>query len=402
MRATLSRRGLLRSLVLAPVAALAVGGLGALPAAASAADGVTVVNEGVTTGGAALWQGFDHRWRDHAHRVNRFGSALRNLSVQIGGAPAVALVRGDYQARMRYGDTNGGDIAAAAAYAAPLLVTDQPSALTAIHGSASVDLAGQRGVRAFLKADPLTQILPANVAATVVLRGFDIVCLNAPNEGFHTRGFGFRLGPIAVAQATSTSGIQLTKLTFAPEFMIWPDRSPDPFNVGPTSYTYRLTIYYTLLYAPVGRARFTETTYDTGELVGVDASAAPLRVLRSVGGQGGGAFPRSALGLRGFQFELPEHHGTANDGRYLRQLRFFVEPASYTPQTGAATYYANLHFTNKGGYSYDFDIRYLLDVTHLQYISPIGSSPSRLEQSIDPAANDLAVEPFTLGGYLAG
>jgi hypothetical protein len=421
MRATLSRRTLLRSLFLAPVAATASAGLGGLPVAAATiptpvdlppivvgarADGLEVVNESVTTGGAALWQGFDHRWRSHPHRVNRFGSWLQEQSVQIGGTPPVATVSGERVSHMRYGDTNGGDIVDTAVFAAPLMFTDQPSALTCLHGAASIEFSAARGVRSSLLANPLEQILPAGVTATAVLRGFDIVCLNAPNEGFHTRGFGFGIRDLTVTPVAVPTGGQVTKLSFRPEFMIWPDRSPDTFNIGPDAYTYRLTMFYTVLWAPIGRLKVAFGSYDSGELVDVDASASPIRAFRSIAGQAGGVFPRSALGLRGFQFELPEHKGTVHDGRYLRHLRFFVEPAGYSAQTGAADYYANVFFTNireaAPRWSYDFDIRFTLDSTLIQFVSPVGSAQRRFEQVIDPADDDQVEQPFTLGGYLAG
>jgi hypothetical protein len=404
MTGALSRRSVLRALALTPMAAAVAGHLpGGGPVGVRAAEGsVEVVNQQTTTGGTALWQGFDHRWENHAHRVNRFGSWLQNFSLRTEAQPTIG-VGGQYLSRMRYGDTNGGDVADTAAYAAPLLVTDEPDTLTCVHGSATTVLSSVRGERSSLLGDQIAALLPTDMAATVVLRGFDIVCLNAPNDGFHTRGFGFHIRNLAVSQITSPKlQTPFTRLSFQPEFMIWPDRSPDPINIGPTSYEYRLTLYYTAIWTPTDRLHVTPYHYQSSLLVDRDASDPPLRFSRSIDGQGGGVFPQATLGLSGFQFELPEHQGTVHDGRYLRHLSFFVESAGYNAQSGAASFYTNLFFTNKGGWAYDFDIRYTLDTTLIQYVSPVSLAPRRLEQTIDPAVSDLKDQSFNLGGYVAG
>lgn len=301
----------------------------------------------------AIWQGFNYEWRHYAHRLNRFGSFLEDFDLAADGRLA-----GYYVTRLRVGAIQD------AADATTMVLGVHSTVLHYLHGFVTYQLVGKVGSPQVQEKNELAIPLPAfpgeSLIATPLLRGFDLRCTSF-EQGLHTQGFGFEL---------TRPYVRANHLYFTPRLSIFPNTSPDPLTRTPETYSYVMTIFYTVIYAVAGQAHFT-----------LGSSVAPTVMIRHTGprlyqegpaqahlsGQGGGFFNQGFVGVRGFRWELLPWRQTRHDGRYLRSLRCFVAEPSYDPLSGRATFLAHMWFSNHGGMAYGFDAVHELFATLVQF-----------------------------------
>lgn len=290
-----------------------------------------------------IWQGFDHQWQRESHRLNRFGSVVD-----------LTDTHGFYTSTMQIGRFPP-DRCHTYAMLHPIHLPDGGL----ISGQAVTTLEGSLGDRVEVTGEPISHQLPDHkLAATVIMRGFDIECTNF-SHGFHTRGFGLHLD-----QVNQDGG----ELTFVPRFFIYPDRSPDPFTDPnrtlwrilpvpasvepntPETFAYRMTLSYLIVYAPPDRLIISPPTGDKILKSSYRGPSSTRRRLASetLSGQPGD-YQLASVGIRGISWELQDWHRTRFGGRYLRKLAGLIDGMSYDAQTGEMQFNARQGFTNVGG-----------------------------------------------------
>jgi hypothetical protein len=290
-----------------------------------------------------IWQGFDHQWQRESHRLNRFGSVVD-----------VSDAHGFYTSIMQIGRFPP-DRCHTYAMLHPIYLPDGGL----ISGQVAATLEGSLGERVEAAGEPITHRLPdRDLAATVIMRGFDIECANF-SHGFHTRGFGFHLDQV------SLSG---DELTFVPRFFIHPDKSPDPFTDPdralwrilplpasvepntPDTFAYRMTVYYMIVYAHPDRLIVSPPTGDKTLRLSYRGPSSTRRrlVSETLSGQPGD-YRFASVGIRGISWELHDWARTRFRGRYLRRLAGLIDGMHYDVQTSQMQFNARLEFTNIGG-----------------------------------------------------
>lgn len=295
-----------------------------------------------------IWQGFDHYWQRESHRVNRFANYLTFDGPDPQG-------RGTHHSAMSIGSFPP-DICHIHTMIHAIDLPDGGY----INGHVSALAGNQLGQRAEVTGAPVSHTLVGEQTAAVILRGFEVHCFNF-EHGFHTRGFGF-----LIQDVTQTVADGQTHVTFVPRFTMFAESSPDPFTDpdrliwrvlpfpermephSPASYAYRMTLHYSLIYAPAGRLNFMPSDPPVRLRYFKGASLAHARVRHEMAGQGGNQYQQATVGLGGFQWELLPRD-TRFDGRYLRELQVMLEEMSYEPESGYFSHTARMWFTNSGG-----------------------------------------------------
>ena len=362
-----------------------------------------------------IWQGFDHHWQLEPHRLNRFASCI-----DIDEATSsVREVHGHYQSAMQIGrfppDT---------CHTHAMIHGAGSESTGLIEGSVRAMLGGVVGEAASWTGEVIHVPLPAdNLAATVILRGFDVDCHNF-RSGFQTRGFGFMLEDI---KKDTCEGQPC--LSFVPRITIHTDRSPDPFTdprhliwkllprpkgLGPQTpvhYEYEMTLHYSVIYDQPANLNVTHHSVEETVL----STRRRNDALATVQGAGDDDYPVASLGIRGFRWELLPWDWTRRDGRYLRKLTMIIDGMSYSSAAGEMVYVPKMEFTNYGGrqgreqvkalftllrswqrsgngrikalarslrFSYQFKARYTLHTSLLQFNSDRQVTVGRLYQPI--------------------
>jgi hypothetical protein len=160
---------------------------------------------------------------------------------------------------------------------------------------------------------------------------------------------------------------------FRPTFFIRVDNNPDrPAQADGSDVIYDVTLHYSVLSAPVGKAAFTTTAPDPISFT--DTAVGPTAVVHAAAGQGGGAFAHAAFGVRGFEWELDEVNPLGLDGRYIRLVHSYVSTTSYGPQSGEASCNVVRWFSNDGLVSFAFDCTARIELLLVQLAG--GAAPA--------------------------
>jgi hypothetical protein len=315
-----------------------------------------------------LWQGFDYSWHGTPHRLNQFGSILRDV---VGSNDQV---HGRYVSHFSPGNVPD------RARADTLVSTVGAQALQAVHGAVTQRVDGVMGTAATVRGPlvqvPLPVVAGAALAAVPLLFGFD---LKSDGKSTHTRGFGFRI---------ADPRIDGNVVSFRPEYFLFPDRSPDPLTSDADRFAYDMTLAYAVLY---GRADDVVLT-DGVVQARADSAVEPLRL--SVRVDGAPNRSHAAVGLRGFRWTITDARRQPK-GRYLRRVVSAVEALRHEPSTGQAHFDARLLFSNDGLIAYDHHDELLLEHTLVQYDA--GSAPvaRRLTNELEVGQSE-AEQPFTI------
>lgn len=295
-----------------------------------------------------IWQGFDHYWQLEPHRLNRFGS-----HIDLDSSDVDRTHQGIYVCEMAIGrmppDT---------CHALAMIHRAGTATTKRIDGEVTLEASGQLGEPAEVAGDTIRQPLAGeNVTATVVIRGFSLHCVNF-GHGFQTRGFGLLLDEIEQKSANGRA-----YLNFRPRVFIFPDRSPDPFTDAeriiwhitpfppafephnPGRYTYRLTLYYSVIIDEVGCMALTPCDVTNEIKSNLRHFSKPV----TVAGDNDRIYATASLGIRGFRWELLDWPRTRYNGRYLRRLKFVIDGMLYEQATGRMTFHPKTEFTNFGG-----------------------------------------------------
>ncbi len=328
--------------------------------------------------GTVLWQGFDYGWNIAPHRLNQFGSLLDNFTVAPDGT-----VGGRYISNLSPG--NVPDSADANTYVSSL---DGP-ALHFTDQTVSQSVSGTTGNSATAVGPRVTVALPfpadTAVVATALIRGFDI---QSAKGSMHTRGFGFR-----ILNARTSRNV----FSFDPEFFIFPDRSPDPLTSDPDDFDYSMSLLYSVVSAPQGQVHFTQG----GQSSTANTPKEPTRIQASLIGQGGTAFNRGAIGIRGIRWQIVDAP-VQPKGRYLRRLLSFVNDITYDPSSGKAAFASNLWFTNEVLLAEGYVVQYECEQTLIQYSAPAVPVMKVLHNMV-AIGESTAAQNFTIGlGYQGG
>jgi hypothetical protein len=295
-----------------------------------------------------FWQGFDHYWQKESHRLNRLGS---HVSIDESSDPALHLTFTGSMLIGRFPHDIGH-------LYSMVEVIDEPTG-GQIEGEVTFEVERKLGVLAEVTGDKIEVTLPGNSTGAALLRGFDIEAVNYPH-GYHTRGFGFLLDDVQLA-----AGPDQTTLAFVPKVFMHPAKSPDPFtdpdrlvwrvmpfpkNIEPqmpSEFKYRMTLYYTVISADADQVK---VTIPSGErrvtLEHYARRRSPRAAAFALQGQDGGTYPRAALGVRGFRWELQDWDRTIHNGRYLRKIACLIDGAIYDPDSGEMSYNARMDFSN--------------------------------------------------------
>ena len=294
-----------------------------------------------------FWQGFDHYWQKESHRLNRFGSHVSSSDSDAGlhltFTSSMLIGRFPHDIAHIYSLVDLIDVASG----------------QQIEGEVSFEVEGKLGELTEMSGEKIEVTLLGNVTAGAVLRGFDIEALNYPH-GFHTRGFGFLLDEFEL-----TAGPDHTVVSFVPKVIMHPDKSPDPFtdpdrfvwrvmpfpkNIEPhtpSEYKFRMTLYYAVIAANTDQVKITAPDGDRPVMLEHYARRrSPRAAAFDLQGADGGEYPMSALGIRGFRWELRDWERTAHNGRYLRKLGCLIDGLIYDPDSGEMSYNARMDFSN--------------------------------------------------------
>jgi hypothetical protein len=295
-----------------------------------------------------IWQGFDHYWQLEPHRLNRFGSYI-----DLETSDADRTGQGNYISEMAIGRAPP-DIC----HAHTMIHRVGTSTTRRIDGEVTLEASGQLGERVEVAGDVIRHPLPGeNVTATVVMRGFALHSTSF-SHGFQTRGFGFLLDEIEQRAEDGSA-----YLSFRPRAFIHPDRSPDPFTDpdrfvwrimpfpaelephNPGSYTYQMTLYYSVIYDAADCVALTSCDVDEEVRSNIRQVSEPVTIV----GTTDDVYETASLGIRGFGWELLDWPRTRYNGRYLRRLKFIIDGMLYEQAAGRMSFHPKMAFTNFGG-----------------------------------------------------
>lgn len=325
--------------------------------------------------GSVFWQGFAFTWQRTPHRLNHLGNWLEGLSHDGGGPKGRAV------SRLTVGRVP--DTGIVRTYLAGLACAD----VRFVDGTVELEIGAAVG-EAALRDGPRVD-LPLDGAdprtATVVLRGFDLVC-TSHTAGVHMQGLGARLKDIRCADGT---------LSFVPELFLQANNSPDPLTTWRGGFSYRMSLHYTAVLPAPRAAACTLSPHDRA-CVEIDHGKRPPGLLpRVVQGQEG--FDSGVLGLRGFRFDQLHRGRWARDGRYLRQFHVQIRDPVYDPRSGRLLWHPHAWFSNAGVVAYPVRVAHRLWTTLLQFRGPCEARHHVVEHQFGTGLSGQTQErPFAL------
>lgn len=293
-------------------------------------------------GGAVVWQGFDFEWLRTPHRLNAIGSTV------VGAWDmATGVLSGSHRARFSVGRVPDQGVART------WLTGIRSPSLLFWDGEAVAHLEADIGHPASARGDRVEVALPPGLRATVILRGFELLCRSCP-VGLHTQGFGVSLSEVA----RTPRG-----LSFVPETFVHASNSPDPITSGRGGYAYDVHVHYTVIAGPEDQVAFDEHPDDT-----------PLRH-RHTHRRGGpplevvhralDPLERSVLAIRGFRWQQLHRGRWGRDGRFVRRLQAFLPQVERAD--GELRCRPQLHFSNRGAIAYAVDAEHHLWTTLIRH-----------------------------------
>jgi hypothetical protein len=292
--------------------------------------------------GTGLWQGFDFSWANTPHRVHRLGSWLDGVTE--GDGP----IRGRCESRFSVGRVPD----------AGLVKTHvrgiRSRALRFQEGSVTAVLGATNGEAAELDGERIN--ISVHGDATVVLRGFQLVC-TSHDRGIHPQGFGVHLRRIVAGEGV---------LSFTPHFFVHAANSPDVVTGWRGDFRFEVEAMYTVVSGCRGEVAF-------GHASAAEACATidhrrrerPVATARVAGHPG--RYPHGVLGLRGFRWEQRHASWQGRNGRFLRRLEAHLGDRNYDPADGMMAFHPRMNFSNDGLIPYPVRARHQLWSTLIQY-----------------------------------
>ncbi|EKD51779.1 MAG: hypothetical protein ACD_62C00178G0006 [uncultured bacterium] len=325
-----------------------------------------------------MWLGFDHSWKKNPHRLNRLGSLYKKIQYEENADTPGGLLSAKRRSVFEVGAYDDEGVVRIKGEAV------KSGVLGFYDGFVDEDclvVSGEVGSADEVECPVFVDLQEAGLSGydqvSVILRGFTLES-ESYDKGYNARGFTIRVIPVSRAG---------DEYFFRAKFMLHAEHAPDRPSFDDacgqdnhcTHYQYSARIFYTLVGVNGVEGNLVEPSDEGTNSYAQNITMYPFKTVpwtesavRSAHIYGNTGFDQALVAIQGLSWHLNKWPHTEKDGRYIRELKFYVAGRQYDAKTGEMAFLTNMYFSNTGAWPYGFEAHFTMWNTLVQFNDPQG------------------------------